>query len=123
MLLKDPETRRWMPALHRQRLLHLYLLRHLTRLNPRVSHVTPSSFLDSPRWSLLVWLVRSKHSTIAVGMLTHHFHPHPDALSILLEYYGAQDLQGSSEFLAGLASVSGSISGIIVLQTKPVSIH
>ena len=28
-----------------------------------------------------------------------------DAISILLEYYGAQDLQGSSEFLTTVASV------------------
>ncbi|RPD66045.1 cyclin-like protein [Lentinus tigrinus ALCF2SS1-7] len=74
-------------------------------LDARIASPAPSASLPTPPSHKAQHNGVSRHAVEFFGFNETELASVADAISILLEYYGAQDLQGSSEFLTAVTSI------------------
>ncbi|KAH9854135.1 cyclin-like protein [Lenzites betulinus] len=74
-------------------------------LDDRIASPAPAASLPTPPSHKSPWSGTSRRAIEHFGFNETELSNVADALSILLEYYGAQDLQGACEFLTSVASI------------------
>ncbi|EIW60484.1 cyclin-like protein [Trametes versicolor FP-101664 SS1] len=74
-------------------------------LDDRIASPAPSASLPTPPSHKSPWAGTSRRAIEHFGFNETELASVADALGVLLEYYGAQDLQGACEFLSAVASI------------------